>query len=252
MVLWLYSVVVLLGGPPMTRLIPGIFLSLLFLGACAGLPGVAPAPDAPSVGSPAAPADPNKRAATGMITSIQGDKVVIKQADSLETTVTLGSGTQFLKQREASRPAVGTEVTVVTQPREGEQPALLVQIGAVSGGPNIVLSGPAPGGAPPTDGGPITFTRDKDAPVGEMDKIVMNAPIHGVIEQVDDQALVLAEKGGATKRIPLTSATRYQETAAVNRDVLQEGQLVMARGKLDGSVFRAEEVVIMSVEGNGG
>jgi hypothetical protein len=231
------------------RSIPGIVLTLLFLCACAGLPGAAPAPDAPVSGSPASPVNLDTRAATGTITSIEGDKVVIKQADSIEMTVTLGSDTQLLQQREAKRPAAGAEVTVVTQPGEGEQPALLVQIGAVSGGPNIVLSGPAIGGAPPIDGGPITFSRDKDAPMGQTDKMVMNAPIHGIIEQVDDQALMIAEEGGSTKRIPLTAATRYQETAAVDRDVLQEGQLVAARGKLDGSVFLVEEIVIISEEG---
>lgn len=181
----------------------------------------------------------------GNITDASDTTLVVRRIDGSALTVTLDAHSTIWQQVPASRAdlAPNADVTVLTEERDGQKNAVLVQIG-VSGMPRMAF-GNGPAGDSSAGNAPAPGTSPVNIPLGGT---TGPQPTLGKVQGVAESTLSIKSDDGTVHSITLTPQTSYQKEDTTDHKALQVGALVIIEGQREGSVFRALKVHLLSAK----
>jgi hypothetical protein len=190
----------------------------------------------------------------GVIERVDGRTLTLKRPfDNTSETIELADDVRISQQLPASRAAltVGQRATALGV-RSGETlDAQAIQLGEDALGPGgVVHVGPGvgPAGAEPQSR-PLQIQPGASGQPGDTmiggDAATQDAPVSGVIERVDGEALTLKQDDGASATVRLSATTQISERREAGRDALQPGQLVLASGTRSDGRLRAAQIELL-------
>jgi hypothetical protein len=163
--------------------------------------------------------------------------------------VQLAAGAKVLKDVDAQLSEVkpGDTATAFGEQQGDVFQADLLRLGAADstfGGPVFIdRSYGQATGSPPAAGETVD---------GDGDNVVIGGPgagstmpMTGTVETIEDQRIVLKDKGGASTTVQLAEGAKIQKRAEASLAELTAGTFIFATGTQDGDIYQATQVQII-------